>query len=437
MTKRSRTTLTLLALGGASIVSVSFWQPTPERLAERETAAPVLGAVYAPPLERAETHVLERGQTLSGVLNGARLGEDMAALLLTIRQFADPRRLAPGTEVTVRRWARTEQPRSIDIRLNEDSTLRIDRSDVLGWTGEVVETPIVLDTIHVSEVIESGESIWNAIYESDSDGIPVTDRIPLVIRLAQVYEFKLDLLRDIYPGDRFRFVYERESRPNGTARNIRILAAEFENRGSLFPAILFDTEHGAEYYDERGHSLRNAFIRYPVEFRITSNFNRRRYHPVLGIYRAHVGTDFGAPAGTPVRATGSGVVEFAGRRGGYGNLVILRHPGGYSTRYAHLRGFARGVRTGARVKQLDVIGYVGATGLVTAAHLHYEFRKNGEPRDVRKEKLPASTVLPERHRTAFQTLLGDRIALLDAGTEPLGARYARGGTESAPAAGGM
>lgn len=438
MTRKSHTTLALLALGAVSIVSVSFWQPAPELLEERETTAPVLGVVYAPPLERAETHVLQEGQTLSGVLNGAHLEREMTDLLFTVRRFANPRRMRPGTEVTVRRWVRSGEPRAIEIRLNEDSTLRLAPSEVLGWSGEVVETPVVVDTVYVSEAIEEGESIWAAIIESEDDSLPVTDRFELVDDLARVYEFKLDLVRDIMPGDRFRFVYERESRPDGSSRARRILAAEFDNRGTVFPAFLFETDEGAEYWDERGHSLRNQFVRYPVAFRITSNFNPRRYHPVLGIYRAHSGTDFGAPSGTRVRATGSGVVEFAGRRGGYGNLIILRHPGGYTTRYAHLRSFARGIRPGARVKQLDVIGYVGATGLVTAAHLHYEFRKNGQPRDVRKEKLPASLVLPERYRKRFEAHVDTRMALLDAGSEPLGARYASAPEPPKPsAAGGM
>ena len=434
MTKRSRTRLSLLALGLACIVSVASWQPAPERVVERERAAPTLEVVFAPPVEVVDTHRLERGQTLSGVFSTARLA-DVPGLLPTVRQYADPRRMREGTEIMVHRWLRSDALRSVDIRLSPDSTLRLLPEEGLGWRGQMVETPVELDTVFVAAAIDAGESIWDAIFQSEDEGLPVPDRLDLVLKLAKVYEFKLDLRHDIMPGDRFRFVYEREARPDGTARSIRILAAEFENRGTAFPAIHFETEDGGEYYDERGHSLRNAFLRYPVSFaRITSSFNPRRYHPVLGVHRAHVGTDFGANAGTRVRATASGVVEFAGWRGGYGNLIILRHPGGYHTRYAHLRGFAQGVRSGARVKQEDVIGYVGATGLVTAPHLHYEFRRNGKPMDVMKAKLPASRVLPPGELERFQDVLADRTALLDVGAELEAGRLAvRRGTPSAAA----
>ncbi|HUH13607.1 MAG TPA: M23 family metallopeptidase [Longimicrobiales bacterium] len=418
-------------------MTVASWQPAPVRVVERERAAPVLEAVFAPPVERVDTHMLARGQTLSDVLSTARLS-DIPGLLPAVRQYADPRRMKEGTEIMVRRWVRAPGVRSVDIRLDPDRTLHLVPEGAMGWSGQLVETPVELDTVYVAELIHAGESIWDAMYESEDDGFPVPDRLDLVLKLARVYEFKLDLRHDIQPGDRFRFVYERESRPDGTARATRILAAEFENRGTLFPAIHFAAEdEGGEFYDVRGHSLRNAFLRYPVEFaRITSSFNPRRYHPVLGVHRAHVGTDFGARAGTPVRATASGVVEFAGLRGGYGNLLILRHPGGYSTRYAHLRRFQPGIRAGVRVKQEDVVAEVGATGMVTAAHLHYEFRKDGRPMDVMKAQLPASRVLPPREMERFRPVLEDRTALLERGPELGDGRFAaRPGRQSA--AGGM
>lgn len=439
MTTKSKTRLTIGVLTLGCIASAAFWQPHPGAAVVEPETAPVLGAVYAPAPEEAETRVLARGQTLGHMLDGARLSAaDLSDLLLTLRQFSDPRRMASGTEITIRRWVGSGLPRAVDIRLNSDSTLRLAKDGLLGWHGEVVETPVVVDTLYVEETIDAGQSIWQALFESEDPSLPVKSRDLLVGHLAQVYEFKLDLRHDIMPGDRFRFSYERETRPDGSARAVRILAAEFDNRGTPFPAVLFETEDGEEYFDLRGHSLRNAFRRYPLDFvRVTSSFAWRRYHPVLGIYRAHVGTDFGAKSGTPVLATGSGVVEFAGRRGGYGNLVILRHPNGYKTRYAHLRGFARGVRGGLRVQQGQVIGYVGATGTVTAPHLHYEFHKDGRPVDPRAVKLPASLILPDRHRPEFERRVKERLAVLERGAaERTRLAGGAGSRPAAPAAGG-
>jgi murein DD-endopeptidase MepM/ murein hydrolase activator NlpD len=251
----------------------------------------------------------------------------------------------------------------------------------------------------------------------------------LVYRLADVYEFQVDFSHEIQPGDRYRFVYERERRPDGTARSQRIIAAELVNRGEVMPAIWYSEGGDLEgYYDLEGKPLATGFSRYPVAYRITSNFSTRRYHPVLGIYRAHYGTDFGAPAGTPVHATADGTVIFAGRNGSYGNLVKIRHMSGYETRYAHMRAFAKGIRAGVRVKQKQVIGYVGMTGLATGVHLHYELRHNGQPINARTAKLPTAPPLPADHLERYRLIATESMALLEDRTQRYLARRAgRGG----------
>jgi murein DD-endopeptidase MepM/ murein hydrolase activator NlpD len=201
--------------------------------------------------------------------------------------------------------------------------------------------------------------------------------------------------------------------------------AEIVSQNQTYPALWYSGGRDVQgYYDREGKPLASGFSRYPVNFRVTSSFSRRRYHPVLGIYRAHLGTDFGAPAGTAVEATADGTVTFAGRSGGYGNMVTIRHVSGYETRYAHLRSFARGIRRGVHVRQKQVIGYVGATGLATGPHLHYELRKGGRAVDARRERLPTAPPLAGTHSEKFKVVQGSLLALLDREAQQYLARLA-------------
>lgn len=419
----------VIVLVVAFVLAVGLWtQVRPGRSLHSPSNAPELAALYAPPVERVETHVLGRGETLSDILQRAAFGgNDLADLLLGLREHLNPRRLTEGVEVTVRRWVKNNAPRSIEVRVNADTTVQLSRAG-FGWSGGVIETPIVVDTVYVAgEIGEGTTTLYQAIVYSEDDDVPIVDRSKLVYRLADVYEFKVDFTREIQVGDSYRFVYEREQRPDGTARMQRILVAELVNGGKALPAVYYDDGDFEGYYDLEGTPLATGFSRYPVDYRITSNFNRRRYHPVLGIYRAHYGTDFGAPSGTPVRATADGTVTFAGRDGGYGNIVKIRHMYGYETRYAHLRGFATGIRAGVRVKQKQVIGYVGATGLVSGVHLHYELRENGRPINVRTANLPTAPPLPSGHLEPYLVLADARVALLaEHGQRYLARRAGRG-----------
>jgi murein DD-endopeptidase MepM/ murein hydrolase activator NlpD len=406
------TTLVLIAV--CSLGAVSMMPPRVD--AVDTTGAPTLGVLYAAPVERVETHVLRSGQTLNGVLAQARIGgQEMADLLLGMRQHLNPNRLAPGAEVTVRRWIRDDQPRTVEVRLNADQTVRLIKAEV-GWDGEVVMTPTRTDTVYTGGAIDNGRtSIYETIVFDPESTLHPRERPQLVVELAGIYEYKLDFTREIQPGDSYRIAYEREVRPDGSVRTLKILAAEITSRGHSYPAIWFDGGNDVRgYFDDQARPLAHGFSRYPVAYpRITSRFNPNRYHPILGQYRAHTGTDLGAPTGTPVMSAAQGTVTFAGTNGGYGRMIEIRHFNGYTTRYAHLSRFASGIRVGSRVAQKDVIGYVGATGLATAPHLHYELRINGRPVDVAKAKLPDAPPIPGAMRQRFDALAAERSALLE------------------------
>jgi murein DD-endopeptidase MepM/ murein hydrolase activator NlpD len=401
--------IAVFTLGAASLM--------PPRVEPADPAeAPTLAVLYAAPLERVETHVLGSGETLSGVLARARItGQDMADLLLGLRQHLNPHALTAGSEVTVRRWSGNGEPRAVEVRMNRDSTVRVVKAD-MRWDGSVMVTPTRIDTIFASGVIANGRSsLYEAVVRDEHSLLPVRERIELVYEMASIYEYKLDFSREIQPGDSYRVVYEREARPDGTARSKKVLAAEIITRGQPYPAYWFDGGSDARgYYDEEARPLAHGFSRYPVAFRrITSNYNPNRYHPILGVHRAHTGTDFGAPTGTPVMSTAAGTVIFAGTNGGYGRMVEIRHFNGYTTRYAHLSRFAAGIRVGTRVALKQVIGEVGATGLATAPHLHYELRINGKPVDAMRAKLPDSPPIPGTLRNTFLAIASERSALLE------------------------
>ncbi len=241
---------------------------------------------------------------------------------------------------------------------------------------------------------------------ADDAGLP--DAITLA--LADVFGGDIDFYHDLRRGDRFAVLYETryvDGEPAGTGR---ILAAEFVNNGVMLRAFLWHTpDGGVGYYNDDGRSSRKAFLRSPMEIsRITSGFTMARLHPVLHDMRAHKGTDFAAPIGTPVRATADGVVDFAGQQNGYGNIVIVKHDGRYSTGYAHLSRFAEGLRNGDRVHQGDTIAYVGQTGWATGPHLHYELRVDGEARDPMTVALPVATPVDESERAAFAAAIAPR-----------------------------
>ncbi|MEQ9728469.1 peptidoglycan DD-metalloendopeptidase family protein [Pseudomonas sp. WHRI 8822A] len=225
----------------------------------------------------------------------------------------------------------------------------------------------------------------------------------LTMDLANIFGYDIDFAMDIREGDEFEVIYQNKKIGDKSVGTGNILSARFTNRGKTYTAVRYTDKQGnVSYYDADGNSMRKAFIRTPVDFaRISSRFSNGRKHPILNKIRAHKGVDYAAPRGTPIKAAGDGKVILAGRKGGYGNTIVLQHGSRYRTLYAHMQGFAKGVRTGGSVKQGQIIGYIGTTGLSTGPHLHYEFQVNGTHVDPLSQKLPMSDPIARQEKQRF------------------------------------
>jgi murein DD-endopeptidase MepM/ murein hydrolase activator NlpD len=268
--------------------------------------------------------------------------------------------------------------------------------------------------VQARRVISVSGVIKSALFAA-TDAANIPDSV--AVQIAEIFSTDIDFHKDLRKGDRFTVVYEMIT-DGETQRAGRVLSAEFSNLGRLLNAVWFDTGESdgkGEYYTLEGRNIRKAFLRSPLEFsRITSGF-AMRFHPILHTWRAHNGVDYAAPVGTKIRSTADGVVDFAGVQQGYGNVVILRHLGKYTTLYAHLQGFAPGIRKGARVRQGDTIGTVGMTGMTTGPHVHYEFRVNEVHVDPLSVAVPQSFPIEPRLRARFEQTsapLAKRLVLL-------------------------
>jgi murein DD-endopeptidase MepM/ murein hydrolase activator NlpD len=242
-------------------------------------------------------------------------------------------------------------------------------------------------------------------------------RLPerIAMELAGIFGWDIDFALDIRKGDRFTVIYEDLYLDGERIGTGDILAAEFINRDKTHQAVRYTDARGhTDYYSPKGRSMRKTFLRTPVAFsRISSRFSLGRKHPILNTIRSHKGVDYAAPRGTPVKATGTGKIVLRGKKGGYGKTVVVQHGSRYKTLYAHLSRYARGLRTGSRVQQGQVIGYIGSTGLATGPHLHYEFRVNGVHRNPLTVKLPDAAPLPRTYMADFKLKTGNLLARLE------------------------
>lgn len=413
---------------GLGVLALRSTTPAPAEVGE-------LPAVYAEPAERMEVRALGSGMTLGEVLEGVLQAGEQTELLMAFREQASPRRMRAGTEILLRYHAEDAGPdwlRGVDVALNPDETVRLTRSS-LGWSSEKVRTPTYTDTVWAAGTIE--DVLWNAVVGNEAlDGLPPQDRAQLIHHLDQVFQWQIDFSRQIQRGDSYRFAFERQVRPDGSMRAGHVLAAELVNQGSPFHAVWFDPNGDGDgtYYDLEGKSVRRAFLLKPLEFRrISSRFSSGRFHPILKRWRSHQGVDYAADRGTPIMTTADGVVTHRGERGGLGNAVIIRHTNGFLTRYGHMSRFEPSIRVGSRVRQGQVIGYVGMTGLATGPHLHYELWKNDKPVDPLAIDLPQGDPVPDDVRDRWEAEMSARVALLERLPSSIQVRFADASDRSA------
>ena len=315
------------------------------------------------------------------------------------------KKIFPGAEIRLLRDA-DGRLEALSYDIGEARTLYIERTND-GFSARTIERALETRIAQASGTIK--DSLFMAANRAGlSDG--------LIMELVRIFGWDIDFALDIRQNDRFSVIYEELYLEGEKLRDGRILAAEFVNRDRLVRAVRHIDPNGrADYYSPDGKSMRKAFLRSPVDYtRVSSRFSTGRMHPVLNRIRAHKGVDYAAPPGTPVRSTGDGRVVLKGVNGGYGNTVVIQHGNRYSTLYAHLSGYARGLKQGDRVSQGQIIGYVGSSGLATGPHLHYEFRVDDIHRDPLKVQFPDAAPVPEQHMAEFRERARPLLAQLDA-----------------------
>jgi len=295
---------------------------------------------------------------------------------------------------------------SLNRQISDTLTLKVSKAGD-DYAVNYIENP--LETTVVGHRARIASSLFEAGQQAG-----ISSRT--IMTLAnQIFGFDIDFALDIREGDEFSVLYEQKFQDGRYVSDGQILAAEFVNKGKTHRAVWFESKDGEVkgYYTPEGRGMRKAFLRAPLDFtRISSRFNSARKHPVLGIVRAHKGTDYAAPTGTPIWAAGNGRVVFAGRKGGYGNVVIIDHGKGISTVYGHMSRFGRSLRVGRSVNQGDTIGYVGMTGLATGPHLHYEYRVKGVQKNPASLPMP-TTEIPSGYMAEFRSQAEVALAKLD------------------------
>lgn len=347
---------------------------------------------------------IQRGDTVASLLARLQIDDSQASQVLRNNPQARALyQLVPGKVV---RANATASGKLMSLRyLNGGNLVSVDRK---GDDFIVKQDAAQLERRVQMKSAEIRNSLFGA-----TDAAGLSDAV--ATQIAEIFSTDIDFHRDLRKGDRFSVVYEVFCDRGEPVKTGRVLAAEFVNQGKAYSAVWFNyAENEGGYYTADGKNLRKQFLRSPLEFsRITSGFTTARFHPVLQTWRAHKGIDYGAPSGTRVKATADGVVELAGRSGGYGNVVVLRHQSKYTTWYGHLSGFAKGVHKGKRVSQGEVIGFVGATGLATGPHLHYEFRINDVHQNPLRVAMPSAPPITPELKPRFEQTARQYVGRLD------------------------
>jgi len=359
-------------------------------------------SVQAPHMQWKKLEV-ERGDTVSKIFTRLKLNPRELHQVMGLGQVTKTlNMISPGEELKFLTIDGNLQ--ELIYQIDEINALHI-RREKDRFVASKINTNLDKRIAYASATID--QSLYIAAQEA---GIPGS----LTMELATIFDWDVNFVLDVRAGDRFSVVFEEYYLDGKKISNGEILAAEFINNGKVYRAVRYTDAYGdSNYYTPEGQSMRRAFLRTPVDFtRISSKFGKRM-HPKLNRMRDHKGVDFAAPMGTPIKASGEGRVQFLGKKGGYGNVIILQHGGKYTTLYAHMKSFKRHLHKGDKVKQGQIIGYVGMTGLATGPHLHYEFRINGANRDPLTVKLPGASPITSASRLDFKLNTQGYLTLLD------------------------
>jgi murein DD-endopeptidase MepM/ murein hydrolase activator NlpD len=343
---------------------------------------------------------VNQGQTLAGILQKQGVsGKDAYFAINALSEHYDVRKVRPGQKFDVY-FKRDDDGEGrlftrMEMKLSPVQNIKISKTDKDEFKVDLEEKELLKRTYARSILVSS--SLYGSAARSD-----VPDKV--VANLAKLYSWSMNLKRDIRKGDRIDVMYETNETADGSyLRTGNILYANIVSRNKEYPVYRFTKANGStNYYRENGYTLKQGLLRQPVSGRVTSGYGMRR-HPILGYRKMHTGIDFGAPTGTPIKAAANGRVDYIGRRGGYGKYISIRHNNKLQTAYAHLSRYKKGLKKGTRVKQGDIIGYVGSTGRSTGPHLHYEVKVNGRHINPRSKKVPTGEQLHGKDMTRFKT----------------------------------
>jgi len=341
-----------------------------------------------------ESHKIKSGDTLAEIFKDWKLSSSLLHKIVnSSKQAKSLADIRPGETIKLLRDDNGDLLELAVVR-SPTETFLVSRNED-SFDSETITREVEVRQAYTAGIIE------NSLF-LDGQKAGLTDS--QIMEMAGIFGWDIDFALELRKGDSFKLLYEEHYLDGEKYRNGPILAAEFINKGTTYKAVRYTTpDDDTSYYDpDDGRNKKRAFIRTPVKFaRISSGFTRKRWHPVLKKWRSHKGVDYAAPTGTPVKSTGNGVISFRGKKGGYGNVIFIKHGGTYTTVYGHLSRFAKGMRNGKKVRQGQLIGYVGSTGLATGPHLHYEFRVNGSHRNPLTVKLPKAEPISKKYRNDF------------------------------------
>lgn len=345
------------------------------------------------PAQERYPFVMPQRSTLSSEL--LKLGftyPEISKIVEAAKPFKNLARISPGTRFAVQQ-DEVSKLTGVRFRFTPKDVLQI---SLIGeeWQAEAIEKQVTTHVVTYMGTVKS--NLWDSAAEAQMSPA-------LISEMAEIFAWQVDFSREVQLGDKWRISIEEEMIYGERVGLGTILSAEYINMGRTHSAVLYRKDgEKLGYYAPDGSSLRKMFLKSPIQFgRISSKFNRNRFHPVLKTSRPHLGVDYAAPIGTPIRAVGDGVISFAGWSGGGGNVLKLRHNSIYDTAYKHLKGFAPGIKKGTRVRQGQVIGYVGNTGLSTGPHLHFEFYVSGRYVDPLRQKFPSAEAIPQESLAEF------------------------------------